>query len=195
MEPNVRHVVLFAVEQVDGKPNGKTYLQKLCYFVQRLRGWPLGFRAHFYGPYSDQVAAELSFLTNAGLLNEVRRGSGVAGIGGWEIARFDYSLTDQGRKAAEQLAQRRAAGVDEIRAAIRQVLDAGEQNYIDLSFAAKTDWILQAESGPMTLEGVTRAATRFNWNVTGTDVGRAADFLSRLGLVDVRRGATEGGRQ
>lgn len=185
MDANVRHVVLYAVEQIGGRANGKTYLQKMCYFVQRLTGSSLGFRAHYYGPYSDPVSAELSFLTGAGLLTETRRGSGMAGQGGWEIARFDYGLTEQGRQAVEQLARLDPDKAAEIRGAIRRVLDAGEQSYIDLSFAAKTDWILQSENGPMTFEGIARAAGRFRWNVKGTDVQKAADFLAKLGLVQL----------
>jgi uncharacterized protein YwgA len=188
MKPSVRHVVLFAVEQVNArsKANGKTYLQKLCYFVQRLTNWPLGFRAHYYGPYSDQVSEELSFLTGAGFLDEARRGSGVAGASGWEIARFDYKLTTQGQEALDQLARRNPAETAAIRKAVKQVLGAGDQSYIDLSFAAKTDWILQSENSQMTFDGIAKAATRFNWNVKGTDVKKASAFLSKLGLVTVK---------
>lgn len=191
MEPSVRHVVLFVIEQVGDRANGKTYIQKLCYFVQRLKGWQLGFKAHYYGPYSDVVASELSFLSGAGLLSETRRGSGIAGSGGWEIARFDYSLTEEGRRTVLHLAERNQADAEQIRSAIRSVLAAGNQNYIDLSFAAKTDWILQAEHGPMTFDGIASAAGRFNWNVEGTDVQKAATFLEGIGLVKVRedRGA------
>jgi len=192
MEPSVRQVVLFTVEQLNGSANGKTYLQKVCYFVQRVTKWPLGFRAHYYGPYSDLVSAELSFLTGAGLLDETRRGSGIAGVGGWEIARFDYTLTEDGRRTVERLAQEDAAGVASIRAAVKRVLDVGPQSYVDLSFAAKTDWILQSERGPMTFDGVARAATRFNWNVKGTDVKRATEFLRAIGLVEVRQEAAAG---
>jgi uncharacterized protein YwgA len=184
MDINVRHVVLLAVEQVGNRPNGKTYLQKLCYFVQRLTSKPLGFRAHYYGPYSDQVSAELSFLSAAGLLCEVRRGSGIAGSGGWEIARYDYSLTDQGREALAQIVGQ-LQDAEGIRAAIGRVLAAGDNDYVDLSFAAKTDWILESEHGAMTPEGIAKAATRFNWNVSGTDVQKAATFLSNLGLVQL----------
>lgn len=185
MEPSVRHVVLFAIEQVGDRANGKTYVQKLCYFVHRLTGWPLGFRAHYYGPYSDLVSAELSFLSGAGVLSETRRGSGIAGAGGWEIARFDYSLTEAGRRTVNQLAERNTMEAEQIRSSIARVLATGHQSYVDLSFAAKTDWILQTEKGPMTVDGIAGAASRFNWNVEGTDVNKAASFLEGIGLVKV----------
>jgi hypothetical protein len=114
----------------------------------------------------------------------VRRGSGIAGSGGWEIARYDYSLTDQGREALAQIVGQ-LQDAEGIRAAIGRVLAAGDNDYVDLSFAAKTDWILESEHGAMTPEGIAKAATRFNWNVSGTDVQKAATFLSNLGLVQL----------
>ena len=183
MSIDIRHVVLLAVEHVSDRSNGKTYLQKLCYFVQRLTNEQLGFRAHYYGPYSDQVSAALAYLTSTGLLSEARRGSGVAGKGGWEIARYDYAITDEGRRALSRLDQ---GSLTAIKNAIERILDAGDQNYVDLSFAAKTDWILDSENGPMTYEGIAGAAARFNWNVSGTDVKRASGFLAKLGLVQLQ---------
>lgn len=186
MEVNPRFVVLLVVERVQGQANGKTFIQKLCYFIQRLNDWPLGFRAHYYGPYSDTVSSELSSLTSGGLLSESRCGSGVAGPDGWEIARFDYALTEAGKRAVAQLEHSDPEGVKRVRAAIQQVVEAGARNYVDMSFAAKTDWILQSEQGAMTFEGIASAAKRFNWKVQGTDVQEAASFLGKLGLVAVK---------
>lgn len=183
MSIDSRHVVLLAVDHVAGRPNGKTYIQKLCYFVQRLTNVQLGFRAHYYGPYSDQVSDALAYLSGTGLVSETRRGSGIAGAGGWEIARHDYDITDDGRAALARLDQ---ASLEPLKEAIKRILDAGDLNYVDLSFAAKTDWILDSESGPMTYEGIAGAATRFNWEVSGTDVKKASGFLAKLGLVQLQ---------
>lgn len=187
MPISARHVVLYAVEQVSGKPNGKTYIQKLCFFVSQLLNEPLGFRAHYYGPYSDQISAELSFLTGSGLVTETRRSAGVTGSSGWEIARFDYALSDDGRRAVAHLAARLPEEASLVRQAIQKVFSAGEQNYVELSFAAKTKWILESQGGPMTADGISQAAGRFNWDVSGTDVGKAANFLEKLGLVQLRQ--------
>ena len=185
MEMNVRHVVLYAVEQASGRANGKTYIQKLCFFVSKLVKQPLGFRAHYYGPYSDHVSSELAFLTGAGMVTETRRGSGMAGAGGWEIARFDYSLTENGKRAVAQLIKKYPDEAHAVRVAIDRVFEAGEQNYVELSFAAKTNWILENQGGPMTFDGIAQAAEKFRWNVSGTDVHKAANFLEKLGLVQL----------
>lgn len=183
MEATARHVVLFAVELAGDRPNGKTYIQKLCFFVSKLVGLRLGYRAHYYGPYSDEVSAELAFLAAAGMITETRRRVNMASSGGWEAVRFDYSLTEDGKRATTRLKMQLATESREIQQAIEKVFSAGEQNYIDLSFAAKTSWILESEGGPMTFEGIAGAAERFRWNVSGTDVRRAAAFLDKLGLV------------
>ena len=187
MTASIRHLVLYTVEQVSARPNGRTYIQKLCFFVSKILDRQLGFRAHYYGPYSDQISAELAFLTGAGLVTEARRGSGMPGTEGWEIARFDYSLTEAGNVAVGQLAQRQPADAQVVREAIKRVLDAGDQNYIQLSFAAKTSWILEHEGGPMTFEGISKAADRFQWNVAGTDVQNAATFLEKMGLIKLNQ--------
>jgi uncharacterized protein YwgA len=186
MQVNPRHVVLYAIEQIGERPNGKTYIQKLCFFVSKLLQQDLGFRAHYYGPYSDQISGELSFLTGAGFVTESRKGSGLPGTGGWEIARFDYSLTEEGRAAVAQLARRFPVDAKNVRAAIEKVLAAGEQNYVELSFAAKTSWILENEGKAMTFDAIAKAAERFRWDVKGTDAHRAAEFLEKLGLVGVK---------
>jgi uncharacterized protein YwgA len=186
MQVNPRHVVLYAVEQVGDRPNGKTYLQKLCFFVSKLLQQDLGYRAHYYGPYSDQVSGELAFLTGSGFVTENRKGSGFPGTGGWEIARFDYSLTEEGRAAVAELARRFPEEAKTVRGAIERVLEAGDQNYVELSFAAKTSWILENEGEAMTFDAIARAAKRFHWDVKGTDAQRAADFLQKLGLVGVK---------
>ena len=137
MPVELRHLVLYVVEQVGERPNGKTYIQKMCFFVEKLIGQPLGFRAHYYGPYSDRVSAELAFLTASGFLYENRRGSGVAGSLGWEIARFDYRLTDRGKEAVEKLKTKRPDEAELVTRAVEKVLQAGQLDYVDLSFAGK----------------------------------------------------------
>ena len=192
MTASIRHLVLYAVEQVSARHNGRTYIQKLCFFVSKILDENLGFRAHYYGPYSDLVSAELAYLTGAGLVTEQRCGSGIPGSEGWEIARFDYSLTEAGKQAIAQLERRRSDDALRFRQAIKRVLEFGEQNYIQLSFAAKTCWILESEGTPMTIEGISRAAEKFQWNVAGTDVQNAATFLKKMGLIKLNQSTNAG---
>ena len=185
MQVSLRHAVLYSVDELGGRANGKTYIQKLCFFVGKLTGQPFGFRAHYYGPYSDQVSAELGFLTSSGYLLESRSGSGSAGVGGWEIARYNYRMTDAGMQAVKWLDEKYTAESTQIRDAIRRVLGAGDLNYVGLSFAAKTIWIIEHKNSPMTIDGIKDAARQFKWNVSGDDVSKASEFLQKLDLVRV----------
>ena len=64
-------------------------------------------------------------------------------------------------------------------------LDAGNQDYVELSSAAKTTWILEDEGSPMTVESISRAASRFNWKVGDLNVTKAAEFLQKLQLATI----------
>ena len=185
MKFGARQIVLHAVSEMGGHANGKTYLQKLCFFVGKLVGKPLDFRAHFYGPYSDDVSAELAFLVNGDFLTESRRGSGVPGDQGWEIARYDYRITEKGQTAVHWLTERFPDESAQVRAAVRRVLDSGDLDYVGLSFAAKTFWILEQKGQTMTPDGVAEAAKQFRWRVNGQEVTKAAAFLQKLDLARV----------
>ena len=98
MDVNPRQFVLLVLEAAGGEIPGKTYFQKLCFFVGVKAGnSALGYRPHYYGPYSDSVASEISFLKSAGFVSERQRGSGFPDSAGWEVTRFDYSITDDGK--------------------------------------------------------------------------------------------------
>lgn len=185
MQIDARHVVLWVLAALDGRPNGKTYLQKLCFFVGNVLDQDLGYRAHYYGPYSDQVASEIGFLNANDYIYESRKGSGLADSRGWEVMRFDYRLTERGTAGVQWLDQQHPAQSQAVRAAVQRILGAGDLNYIGLSVAAKTFWILNGEGRPMTFEGIAEKATQFRWTVSGDEVRKAADFLGRLKLASV----------
>lgn len=185
MQIDTRHVVLWVLAELDGRPNGKTYLQKLCFFVGNVLNQDLGYRADYYGPYSDQVASEVGFLNANDYLYESRKGCGVADSRGWEVMRFDYRLTERGTAGVQWLDQQHPAQSQAVRAAVQRILGAGDLNYIGLSVAAKTFWILHGEGRPMTFEGIAGKATQFRWTVSGDEVRKAADFLGRLKLASL----------
>ena len=44
----------------------------------------------------------------------------------------------------------------------------------------------------MTIEGISRAAEKFQWNVAGTDVQNAATFLKKMGLIKLNQSTNAG---
>src|SRR5438309_12096004 len=94
------HLSLLAV---GGEIRGKTKLQKTVYFLGLMTGCldDLGYRAHFYGPYSDDVADAIGWLSTIGAVNQTSAGVGTVDHSGFEIRRHDFRLNEQGRQFAE----------------------------------------------------------------------------------------------
>jgi uncharacterized protein YwgA len=187
MQIDTKHIILWALDELGDRPNGRTYLQKLCFFVGKALDQDLGFRAHYYGPYSDRVSGDISFLVANGYIYESRKGSGMADGQGWEVARFDYRLTDRGREAVVWLDRAHPEESRAARAAVKRVLAAGDLSYVGLSLAAKTYWILTDQGRPMTFDSIAEKAQQFRWTVSKDDVKQAADFLQRLELASVAK--------
>lgn len=185
MQIDARHLVLWVLADLGTRRNGKTYLQKLCFFVGKVLNLDLGYRAHYYGPYSDRIAAEIGFLNANDYIYESRQGSGIPDSRGWEVMRFDYRLTERGETGVRWLDQQEPDQSAAVKMAVDTVLAAGDLNYIGLSLAAKTYWILTGEGRPMTFEGIAEKARQFRWTVSEDDVRKAADFLARLKLASV----------
>jgi uncharacterized protein YwgA len=61
-----RDVLVLAYKAFDGDMRGKTLLQKRVYFLSVVLGMDLGYEAHYYGPYSEQVASLNSELKALG---------------------------------------------------------------------------------------------------------------------------------
>jgi len=186
MKFDARQVVLFVVSELGDRRNGKTFIQKACFFVGRLTGHRLGFGPHFYGPYSDDVSGELAYLVGGDLLVETRQGSGAVGETGWEVAHLDYCLTDKGRDGLGFLETKHPTESALVRSAIRQVLSAGSLDYLELSLAAKAVWIEEPHGKSLDPGNIASAATRFGWTVSARQVERATEFLKKLNLAEVR---------
>ncbi len=182
MAIEVRHLVLWVIAEVEGRQNGRTYLQKMCYFVGQILGLDLGYRAHHYGPYSDRVSAEISFLVANGYAFESAKRFGMADGQGWEITRRDYELTERGKEGVRWLDAKYGDEAEQVRSAIARVRQSGDLNYVGLSFAAKTYWILSQEDVPMTPERIRDKAKNLRWEVETKDIASAAEFLQRLNL-------------
>src|SRR5579871_3048502 len=94
------HLTLHALgDQV----RGKTKLQKMVYFTGILTGTikDLGYGPHYYGPYSSEVTGAIGRLRGLGFVDENIVGGGAVDPSGFEVARHDFTLNDDGKKIAE----------------------------------------------------------------------------------------------
>jgi len=174
--------VLSLIAGFGGQIQGRTLLQKRAYFVAQLSGVSidLGYNAHYYGPYSAVVDNSIVRLKSLGFLAEENIGFGVAS-GGFEIKRYDYRVTEDGRKVLGSLATKE--DYKRIERACIAILEAGDPNYFVLSIAAKADFILGKRGKAMTRTEIIREAEKFDWDIQEGSLRSAVDFLERLGVV------------
>lgn len=121
---NRKDLLLLVLAADDEDPViGVTRLQKYLYLLQEHEGWrerlkrPYDFRAYDYGPFDDQIYADLDFLENLGLIQKEQAGDETSAERGEERAAseswatrdpefapeasnetiWSYRLTDRGR--------------------------------------------------------------------------------------------------
>jgi uncharacterized protein YwgA len=178
---NASHFLLSVISACGGRVCGRTLLQKKSYFIGLLTRVPvhLGYQAHYYGPYSPVVDGTLTQMKNLGFVEEASTGFGIVS-GGFEVRRYDYSLTEDGKKVLKPVLE--GSEYKAIQEAVNKIREAGEPDYVELSIAAKAFYILSGRQKGMSSAELLREAKRFNWNISEKSLRRAVDFLKRVGL-------------
>jgi len=180
-----RDFVLLAYRAFGGKMSGKTLLQKRVYFlgVQLKQVKELGYGAHYYGPYSSEVADANTQLKSLGFLEETVVGGGAVGSGGFEIARHDFKLSEAGHRIAKFLANEFPQEWQEISKIAGVIQQAGDLDYMELSWAAKAYFLLRERGGRATLSEIKQTASLFSWELTDEQVEKATSFLEKTGFI------------
>jgi uncharacterized protein YwgA len=188
---NVRDFIALVLLEWGGETQGKTKLQKLVYFVGALANHldRLGYRLHFYGPYSNEVTYAIGQLKAIGALDQNVTDSG-HDWSGFEVKRYDYRLTEAGRRYAQWLEQRDVTTTQEIREAVQKLRQVGDPDYITLSIAAKIYYLLGQKPESARLSNLVQLASRFGWNVSESQIRGAAEFLHKIGLIELEKPAS-----
>src|SRR4051794_2256979 len=173
---DAREFVAMTLLASGGQVRGKTKLQKLVYIVGILTRSleELGYRPHFYGPYSDDVAEAVTHLKTIGAIEQSVSDWGY-GSNGFEIKRYDFTLNDSGRQYAQGVAQRNTERWTAIQDAVRIYTQAGDRDYMSLSIAAKAYFLLDHRKIPTSDSDLAALASRFGWSVTPDQVRAAVD--------------------
>jgi uncharacterized protein YwgA len=180
----IDRLVLLVLDHSGGAISGKTLLQKRCFFLGELLGKDLHYQAHYYGPYSVEVEEGLAKLKGLGFVQERSLGFGVADNVGFEVRRYDYTLTDDGRTVVKTLKQRQPAECAEIMSILDNLKGAGDTgDYVELSIAAKTCHILSETESPMTTSAIRTAAEDLGWDISEESINKACDFLQKLNVI------------
>lgn len=182
---NSPEFLLSLIDSNGGSIQGRTLVQKKAFFVSVLSGINpnLGFDAHYYGPFSSIVESTLTTLKNLGFLQEASTGFGVVS-GGFEMKRYDYSLTDDGQALVRRL--RDSAEYAAIQDAARRIEAAGDPNYVELSIAAKAFFLLKRKGRRMSVRELKEEGEKFNWSISPESIKKAVSFLEQIGLATAR---------
>jgi uncharacterized protein YwgA len=175
------HLVLLAA---GGRIQGRTKLQKVVYFAGVLTDMleELGYRAHYYGPYSASVTAALEELRSLGFLDQRVTGGGSIDPAGFEVARYDYNLTDDGIQIGREKAALRPKAWSRILHAVEKLQNADVSDYLKLSMAAKAYFLLNRAREPVTVEKLVEMCQRFGWRVSPNQIAEASKWLKDLEL-------------
>ncbi len=177
-------LILLVLDYSGGTISGKTLLQKRCFFLAKLLREDLHYQAHYYGPYSVEVEEGLAKLKALGFVQEQSLGFGVADGVGFEVRRYDYALTDDGRTVVRTLKEREPAECAEVMSVLDALKAAGDAgNYVELSIAAKTFHILSETESSMTTSAIRTAAKSLGWEISEESIDEACGFLEKLKMV------------
>lgn len=183
---NIDNYLALTLLAAGGEIQGTTKLQKTVYFAGALSGDldELGYSAHFYGPYSSEVANALGRLRTIGALdrNTVYSGDDSFGYESW---RCDYRLNQPGRPFAESVARREPALWQRIRPAVETCVRCVDISYMDLCVAAKVFYLLGEQCRKSSIREVQRLSAGFGWNIGRDDAYRAATYLRRIGVFEL----------
>lgn len=179
------HLALLAISD---SVRGRTKLQKTMYFLGIFckNVDALGYRPHFYGPYSDLVTDALNRLKSRGLLEESVSSFGAMGERGFEIARHDYKLTDEGIKLAEEKIKLNDVAWRKIKSAADRFKNAGDLDYMLMSVAAKTFFMLKDSGKSTTVDQLSEQAALLGWQVAASEIKESIGYLKKLNLVTTR---------
>ena len=178
----LKEELLLMLHFVGPKVVSKTRVMKYAYFLEQLlNSGDMGFRPHFYGPYSEQVSDTLGVLAFVGLVEQKRTALGM-GTGGYEKVLYEYSLTKDGSAVAEALVAQHPKRAKRIESAVVKLRAASDgYTYMELSCAAKAHFLLRDE-GRMTVSKIVDKAKTFNWKLDPREVKRCAKVLVTMNL-------------
>ena len=181
----IRDFVVLAYGAFDGAISGKTNLQKKVYFLGVGLGKEseLGYRAHYYGPYSPAVAEANSELKSMGYLSECSTTWG-SDHRGFEIARYDYNLNEEGLRLFSRKKKEHSEKWQEIQRLAQMMKSAGDLDYWELSIAAKAYFILTKHGGKASPEQIQKTAKELGWEVSEKELDKSGDFLGKMGLIE-----------
>ena len=175
----IKDALLAVISAEDNGIKGRTLLQKKLYFLSVISGEDFGFAAHYYGPYSSDVAEQMEALVEARLLTEEAETFPETFNPSGDFRRYNYSLASAGREfLAERWTElKQYEGIFE---RINSHPLASDSKL--LSTAAKVFFIVAKENGA-SVKIIQRHARSLGWDVSDRNVQEVVEYLKHLDLI------------
>lgn len=181
-------IILLIVDDAGGRLRGKTLLQKRAYFLAKIMGLDLGYRPHYYGPYSSEIEEGLARSKSLGFIEERTLGFGLSDAIGFEVRRYDFELTDDGKNIISNLEEMYPKQCQKIRECLKQLADAGDNgDHVSLSVAAKAYYILTEKNSRMASDDIREAGSKLGWKIERDSLEKAISFLEKLDLLKLTK--------
>lgn len=184
VKPKLRDEILLLVYALDKTISGRTMLQKLCYILSLILKEDFRFQAHFYGPYSLHVEQALSQLIGLKFIKEDTIPWG-ASSNGFELIKYEYSVTDEGEYMIKHLFQlyNKTGIYEKIQEFVKQFKAIGSVDYLQLSVASKTHFVLRNGGRHMKQKEVIDKAKKLGWDISEDDIKIAVKILRGFKLI------------
>jgi len=170
-------VIILALYAAGGTIEGKTTLQKLCYFASIKSGLDLGYEPHFYGPYSKAISRATDELITSDFILERGR------ITQYDRLIYTYSLTNDGISIAQDLKKQKPELYSILEEIVKVCTKTVGNNILILSWAAKIYYLLQKKGKQITYKEIMKIGKKLGWKLSEKEIDSGVKLLSALGLV------------
>ncbi|MFH1195346.1 MAG: hypothetical protein V1720_06515 [bacterium] len=173
--------ILVLLEIAGGEIQGKTLIQKQAYFISEFLGIYLGYKAHFYGPYSQKIEDALNYNTYLNLIDEYCTVWG-ADPYGFERKKYEYKLNAAGREIVDGIKEKERDLYNSVKEIFEKLINSGvNDDYIAISIAAKVHYILtNSNDDDFTNEKIIAIARSFGWNISEPSIISAIKILQTV---------------
>ena len=187
----LRKAILVCIRKAPEKAT-RTVVQKLLYLAVLKELTKAPYEAHYYGPYSSEVASLLEDLSSSGLIEETEDTWQSFGSP-WEIRRYRYSLPEGVDTALDSMTTKEdLIEARDLESIIETCERKGSLNPRSLSIAAKVLYILYENNRPLTEAEIADEARKIGWKLTESEIQvTLVDLLAELGLVASKTDQTE----
>lgn len=180
---HIQDLILLVIESENEEKSlrGRSTLQRKLYFLSILNKTDLGFRPHYYGPYSSLVAENLDILVYARFLKEVTESFSTDRNIFGEIRRQTYCWTSDSETVMDEIKQQ--DGYADWKCALDTLNSLPlASDFNTLSIAAKVHYTAHRQKR-IKRKQIKKIAKAYDWDIKKQEIAGVLSFLESLSLI------------